>query len=107
MPPLCPGGIRIQRIVRPAVSDGGLGHKALDERSCGSLRGWGSIHWRRACDRAGAVGDATSRRRSWRRETVVAKSPRAVWLALLIASVGSAQELYVPAAAHTNGAAGW
>ena len=31
---------------------------------------------------------------------------RVVWLALLVASLGGAQELYVPAAAHTNGAAG-
>jgi hypothetical protein len=29
-----------------------------------------------------------------------------VWLALLVVSVGSAQELYVPAAAHTSGAGG-
>jgi hypothetical protein len=36
----------------------------------------------------------------------VAKSLRVVWLALLVASVGAAQELYVPAAAHTSGAAG-
>jgi hypothetical protein len=29
-----------------------------------------------------------------------------VWLAVLVASLGSAQELYVPAAAHTSGAGG-
>ena len=29
-----------------------------------------------------------------------------VWVAVLVASLGSAQELYVPAAAHTSGAAG-
>ena len=36
----------------------------------------------------------------------MAKSLRVVWLALLVASLASAQELYVPAAAHTSGAAG-
>jgi hypothetical protein len=36
----------------------------------------------------------------------VAKSLRVVWLALLVASIGSAQQLYVPAAAHPSGAAG-
>ena len=36
----------------------------------------------------------------------MAKSLRVVWLALLVASLGSAQQLYVPAAAHTSGAAG-
>ena len=36
----------------------------------------------------------------------MAKALRVVWLALLVVSVGSAQELYVPAAAHTSGAGG-
>ena len=36
----------------------------------------------------------------------MAKSLRVVWLAVLVASLGGAQELYVPAAAHTSGAAG-
>ena len=36
----------------------------------------------------------------------MAKALRVVWLALLVASLGFAQELYVPAAAHTSGAAG-
>ena len=36
----------------------------------------------------------------------MAKALRVVWLALLVVSLGSAQELYVPAAAHTSGAAG-
>jgi len=49
---------------------------------------------------------AASCRRSWRREAVVARAFRVVWIALLVASPGFAQELYVPAAAHTSGAAG-
>ena len=36
----------------------------------------------------------------------MARAFRVVWLALLVASIGSAQQLYVPAAAHTSGAAG-
>jgi hypothetical protein len=36
----------------------------------------------------------------------VAKALRVVWLALLAVSIGSAQELYVPAAAHNSGAGG-
>ena len=36
----------------------------------------------------------------------MAKALRVVWLALLVASLGGAQELYVPAAAHNSGAGG-